>query len=99
MQIENYQKEYNSKIPKLIATFDVVTEKLTIRGMKVIQGSEGKPWFLGLPSIRQGEQWRPCIEFNNKSHQTAFLQKARDAVEQYVGGVASSPPVEDDIPF
>lgn len=98
MKVENYQKQNIPNAPKLIATFDVATEKMIVRGLKVISGGEGKPWFVGLPSLKSGEQWKPYVEFVNSSHQTAFLQKAREAVESYVHGKSSTGENED-IPF
>lgn len=100
MKVENYKKENVERMPSLLASFNVRTEKLVVRGLKVIRGKEGKPWFVGLPSIKQGNDWVSCFEFVNSEHQRAFLQAARDAVQSYVESAQSKPDeVDEEIPF
>jgi len=53
---------------------------MTIHRVKIMKGKEGGRW-VALPSYREGEEWRPLVEFDketNKRFCEAVLQALKE---------------------
>lgn len=82
MKVIRYEKIQSDKMPSLLAEFDVETDKLLIRGCKVLKGKIG--WFVVLPSIKTSQgDWKAAVECLNIDHHKALIQGIREAVNDY----------------
>ena len=78
---------------KVRAFFDLETEGLTIKGFKVVQGSDGL--FVGFPSQKDKEGEYKDTVYADKTLKQKLNQLALD----YYNRVGSSKSEEDDLPF
>ena len=78
---------------KVRAFFDLETEGLTIKGFKVVQGSDGL--FVGFPSQKDKEGEYKDTVYADKTLKQKINQLALD----YYNRVGSSKSEEDDLPF
>ena len=78
---------------KVRAFFDLETEGFTIKGFKVVQGSDGL--FVGFPSQKDKEGEYKDTVYADKTLKQKINQLALD----YYNRVGSSKSDEDDLPF
>ena len=78
---------------KVRAFFDLETEGLTIKGFKVVQGSDGL--FVGFPSQKDKEGEYKDTVYADKTLKQKINQLALD----YYNRAGSSKSDEDDLPF
>ena len=93
MQVLNLKKTSNTG--KLRAFFDLETPKMTIRGMKLMEGQDGNLW-AATPSRqyeKDGEKkYAPIVEITDQELRSKITSLARTA---YLGDTS----VEDQPPF